>query len=56
MCLAFEVAAVGKDLNLISQTKNSGTSGIRPNTIQVFFFSPAQLQLQIQWSLEGRWL
>lgn len=57
MCLAFEVAAVGKDLNLISQTKNSGISGIRPNTYSsFFFFSPAQLQLQIQWSLEGRWL
>lgn len=38
MCLAFEVAAVGKDLNLISQTKNSGISGIRPNTYSSFFF------------------
>ena len=36
--LAFEVAALGKDLNLISQTKDSGISGIRPNTYSSIFF------------------
>lgn len=40
VCLAFAVAALGENLNLIFQIKNSGMSGIRPSAYpSCFFFS-----------------
>ena len=46
VCLAFAVAALGENLNLIFQIKNSGMSGIRPSAYpSFFFFFPSSAQL-----------
>ena len=54
VCLAFAVAALGENLNLIFQIKNSGMSGIRPSAYPSFFFFSLHLH-NYSFEFSGVW-